>query len=80
MADIMVPASGEADFVISVELNLMRSAPQLLYIVRDGLKQDIPYELSGEFALDLPIAESLRFQTQGSVRMHEVSQRAFKAD
>ena len=79
-AEITVPASGEADFAISVELNLMRSAPQLLYIVRDGLKQDIPYTLSGEFALDLPIAEPLRFQTNGSVRMHEVSRRAFKTD
>jgi LEA14-like dessication related protein len=79
-AAIMIPATGQADFTISVEVNLMRSAPQLLYIVRDGLKRDIPYQLTGEFALDLPMAESLRFQTNGSVRMHEVSQRAFKAD
>jgi LEA14-like dessication related protein len=79
-ATITVPASGEADFAISVELDLMRSAPQLLYIVRDGLKRDIPYQLSGEFALDLPIAQPLRFETTGAVRMREVSRRAFKAD
>lgn len=79
-AEIMVPASGEADFAISVEVNLMRSAPQLLYIVRDGLKEDIPYALNGEFALDLPMSEPLQFQTNGSVRMHEVSRRAFQID
>ena len=38
VASIMIPAAGDANFAISVELNLMRTAPQLLFIVRDSLK------------------------------------------
>ena len=77
-AAIMVPASGATDFAISVEVNLMRTAPQLLFIVRDSMKRDIPYELSGEFSLDIPMADSVRFETQGAVRMREISRQALK--
>lgn len=77
-AEIMVPASGDADFAISVELNLIRTAPQLLFIVRDSLKRDIPYQLSGEFALDIPTGASVKFETEGAVRMQEISRQALK--
>ena len=77
-ASIMVPAAGDANFAISVELNLMRTAPQLLFIVRDSLKRDIPYQLSGEFALDIPMGESVSFETEGAVRMREISRQALK--
>lgn len=79
-AEIMVPASGDADFAISVELNLMRTAPQLLFIVRDSLKRDIPYQLNGEFTLDIPMGESVTFETEGAVRMREISRQALKTD
>ena len=75
----MVPASGASEFAISVEVDLMRTAPQLLYIVRDSLKRDIPYELHGQFALDIPMAEPVRFRTNGAVRMREISQQALKS-
>lgn len=77
-ASITVPAAGATDFAISVDLNLMRTAPQLLYIVRESLKRDIPYELNGEFALDIPMAEPVRFRTNGAVRMREISRQALK--
>lgn len=77
-ASIMVPAAGDANFAISVELNLMRTAPQLLFIVRDSLKRDIPYQLSGEFTLDIPMGESVSFETEGAVRMREISRQALK--
>ena len=78
-AAIMVPASGDAEFAISVELNLMRTAPQLLHIVRDSMKRDIPYELRGEFALDIPMAAPVQFETDGAVRMLEISRQALKS-
>ena len=78
-ASITVPASGSAEFAISVEVDLMRTAPQLLYIVRDSLKRDVPYELSGEFALDIPLVESVRFRTTGAVRLREIGRQALKS-
>lgn len=73
-----VPASGQAKFAISVELDLLKTAPPLLYIVKDGLHREIPYELSGEFGLDIPLAQSLRFRTSGAVRVNEISRQALK--
>ena len=41
--------------MISVDVNLMRTAPQLLFIVKDGVKREIPYVLSGRFEVDIPL-------------------------
>jgi LEA14-like dessication related protein len=73
-----VPASGQAQFAISVELDLLKTAPPLLYIVKDSLKREIPYELNGEFGLDIPMTEPLRFRTSGAVRLGEIGRQALK--
>jgi LEA14-like dessication related protein len=73
-----VPASGQTEFAISVELDLLKTAPPLLYTVKDSLTQDIPYELTGEFGLDIPATEPLRFRSSGAVRFSEFSRQALK--
>lgn len=73
-----VPASGETEFAISVELDLLRTAPPLLYTVKDSLTQDIPYELKGEFGLDIPATAPLRFRSSGAVRISEFGRQALK--
>ena len=67
-----VPAAGDGEFAISVELNLLRTAPQLLYIVRDGVKKDIPYELSGELGIDIPLTKPVSFATTGEIRLQTI--------
>ncbi len=73
-----VPASGQAEFTISVELDLLKTSPPLLYIVKDALERDIPYELDGSFGLDIPMTDPLRFRTSGAVRLSEISRQALK--
>jgi len=63
-----VPASGDGEFAISVELNLLKSAPQLLYIVRDGEKRDITYELKGQLGIDIPLVKPMDFESSGAIR------------
>lgn len=63
-----VPASGDGEFAISVELNLLKTAPHLLYIVRDGVKRDIAYELKGELGVDIPLVKPMNFESSGAVR------------
>ena len=63
-----VPASGDGEFAISVELNLLKTAPQLLYIVRDGEKRDIAYELKGELGVDIPLVKPMNFESSGAIR------------
>ena len=64
-----VPANGDGEFAISVQLNLLRSAPQLLYIVQDGRKRDIPYALEGKLGIDIPLVEPVAFETAGAIRL-----------
>jgi len=64
-----VPASGDGEFAISVQLNLLKSAPQLLHIIRDGARRDITYELSGKLGVDIPFTEPARFKSSGEIRM-----------
>jgi LEA14-like dessication related protein len=63
-----VPASGDGEFAISVELNLLKTAPQLLYIVRDGEKRDVAYELKGELGVDIPLVKPMNFESSGAIR------------
>lgn len=65
-----VPAGGDGHFEISVDVDLMRTAPQLLFIVRDGMYRDIPYALEGRFAIDVPFANPLAFRNEGSIRLN----------
>lgn len=64
-----VPARGDGEFAISVDLNLLRTAPELLFIARDGLRRDIAYSLNGELGIDLPYAKPVAFGTDGHVRL-----------
>lgn len=64
-----VPAQGDGEFEISVELNLLQTAPELLYIVRDGVMRDIPYELTGSLGIDIPFVEPLEFASDGEIRL-----------
>jgi LEA14-like dessication related protein len=68
--DFTVPASSDGGFAISVDLNLMRTAPQLLFIVRDGVNREIPYTLKGTFDVDIPFVDPLTFRTGGTIRLH----------
>ncbi|MDJ0904618.1 MAG: LEA type 2 family protein [Woeseiaceae bacterium] len=77
-AGFTVPASGQAQFAISVELDLLKTAPPLLYIVKDSRERDVPYELKGEFGLDIPMTGPVHFQNSGAVRLDEISRQAFK--
>jgi len=68
-SEISVPASGKTDFAISVELDLLTTAPRLLSIVRDGARSEIPYELQGELGIDIPLTPPMTFGTNGSIRI-----------
>jgi LEA14-like dessication related protein len=68
-----VPAGGDSEFAISVELDLMRTAPQLLHLLHDGVGRDIPYTLDGQFGIDLPYVKPVAFRAAGEIRLTAVS-------
>ena len=71
-----VGAQSDAGFSISVELDLLRTAPQLLYIVHDGVTRDIPYRLSGKIGVDIPLVKPLAFEADGEIRLFADQYRA----
>ncbi|NNL55809.1 MAG: LEA type 2 family protein [Woeseia sp.] len=68
-SEFSVPAGGDAQFAISVELDLLQTAPQLLSIVREGVRSEIPYELDGKLTLGLPLTPPLSFSNSGNIRL-----------
>lgn len=70
VGDFTVPASSDGGFAISVDLNLMRTAPALFFIVREGVYREIPYELKGEFEVDIPFVPPVPFRTEGQIQLH----------
>jgi LEA14-like dessication related protein len=64
-----VPALGDGTFAISVELDLLKSAPRILQVVRAGGGSDIPYALEGEFGVDIPLVDALPFRKTGEIRL-----------
>ena len=68
-----IPASSDGAFAINVDLDLLNTAPQLLFIVREGAHRDIPYSLRGELEVDIPFAPSISFENTGTVRLFAAS-------
>ena len=68
-SEFSIPASGETQFAISVDLNLLQTAPQLLSIVRQSAVRDVSYELEGTLAVDIPLAPAVSFRNDGLFRL-----------
>jgi len=66
---ITVPAGSGGAFAISVSMDLLRTSPQLMLIVRDGTRRDIPYSIEGSLGVDIPYAKSVKFENTGSIRL-----------
>ena len=64
-----VPAGGSSSFSLSVDLNLVQTSPQLLFVIRDGARGEIRYELEGRFGVDMPLAPSVRYRSSGPIRL-----------
>ena len=69
-----VPAGSDSEFGISVDVNLLQTAPELLFIVRDASRRDIPYVLKGQLGVDIPFTKPVKFENAGFIRLQAASQ------
>lgn len=67
---ITVPAGSGGAFAISVSMNLVKTSPKLLFIVRDGTRRDIPYSIEGSLGIDIPSTKPFKFENTGLIRLH----------
>lgn len=65
--DFIIPAHGEGDFIISVELDLLNAGTELAAIVRSGVREKIVYELDGSLTVDIPLTRPIGFSSTGTV-------------
>jgi len=72
-SEFSVPAGGDGQFAISVDLNLLQTAPQLLSVVRQGVRKDVAYQLDGRLAVDIPLAPAVSYRNSGLIRLSSVS-------
>ena len=68
-----VPANGDGKFAISVDLNLLQTAPQLLSIIRASVRRDVGYELEGQLDVDIPLAPPVSYRNAGTIRLTSAS-------
>ena len=68
-SEFSVPANGDTMFAISVDLNLLQTAPRLLSIVRQSVREDVRYELEGVLAVDIPLAPPVSYRNSGTIRL-----------
>jgi LEA14-like dessication related protein len=68
-ASLNIPAGSDGSFAIRVEMDLVNTVPDLLFVLREGLDRDIPYALSGEFETGIPGARPVHFNSEGAVRL-----------
>ncbi len=62
-----VPARGQDDFMISVDLDFLRTASQLSALLRQGVPESVNYELEGHLTVDIPFARPLPFSSSGVI-------------
>lgn len=68
-SEFSIPAEGDAEFAITVELDLLQTAPRLLSIVRQAQSKTISYELEGELAIDIPFTPPVAYRNKGTIRI-----------
>ena len=56
-----VPSNGNTSFVLSVEVDLLRSTTNLAGFIPGRIREDLNYELNGSFAVDIPFTKPLEF-------------------
>ena len=66
-SDFSIPSSGNGEFDISVELNILKSASQLTSVLRSSMREPVPYKLNGSLAVDIPFVKPLPFSTAGVI-------------
>lgn len=69
-SDFSIPASGNGEFDLTIELDILKQASTLVSVVRSGMRHHIEYELYGSMSVDLPLSPSIAFSNTGSIQIN----------
>jgi len=66
-ARFTVPARGNGNFLIGVNLDIASSASQITSLLAGGVPDHVSYRVEGALTVDIPFARPLRFASSGVI-------------
>lgn len=67
----IVPARGQDEFVISVDLDVLGSASQIASLFNRGMPEEVNYELEGSLTVDIPFTRPIPFSSTGVIHVDD---------
>lgn len=67
VSPMTLPAEGDGVFAITVDFDLLGAVDQVSNLLRGDVRDNLSYELHGKLDLDLPIAPSIAFTSEGTI-------------
>ena len=64
-----VPARGQDEFMISVELDFLNVASQISTLFRRGVPEMVNYRLQGSLTVDIPFTRPIPFSSTGVIQV-----------
>ncbi len=62
-----VPAGGKDAFMISVDLDVLTTVTQIASLLRQGVPDQVHYELQGSLTVDIPFTRPIPFSSTGII-------------
>lgn len=68
-AAFTVPAKGTDQFILSVELDLINSATEVMSLLKGGMPEHVKYRVEGSLTVDIPFARPVPFSSSGTIQV-----------
>lgn len=68
-AAFTVPAKGTDQFMLSVELDIINSATEVMSLLKGGMPEHVKYRVEGSLTVDIPFARPLPFSSSGTIQV-----------
>ncbi len=68
-ASFTVPAKGTDEFMLSVELDIINSATEVMSLLKGGMPEHVKYRVEGSLTVDIPFARPLPFSSSGTIQV-----------
>lgn len=68
-ASFTVPANGTDRFMLSVELDIVNAAAEVMSLIKRGMPEHVEYRVDGTLTVDIPFARPLPFSSSGTIQV-----------
>ena len=71
VASFTVPANGSDRFMLSVELDIVNSATEVMSLIKGGMPEHVEYRVDGTLTVDIPFTRPLPFTSSGTIQVRD---------